>query len=223
MAIFDEPSRKPLPQPTFEDVEHAGRKGLVSIIPFVGGLASELLGLLSSPVVQRRDDWFADLQLRLRELESRVEGFKLDDLENNEQFISATLQATQAAMRTHQSEKLEALKNAVVNVAIGQAPEKDLQLIFLNLVDNFTPTHLAVLRDFNAKDHPNRGLFRQQRDLTDQVVRDLHDRGLLRDTRPLAARGREDDPEALVIYDWEVTSLGKQFLSFIKPPEEGRR
>jgi hypothetical protein len=46
MAIFDEPSRDPLPQPTFEDVAHAGRKGLLSMIPLVGGVGSELVGLL---------------------------------------------------------------------------------------------------------------------------------------------------------------------------------
>jgi hypothetical protein len=65
--------------------------------------------------------------------------------------------------------------------------------------------------DFDTKGHPNRTQFREQRDLTDQVVCDLRDRGLLRDTRALAARER-DAPEALVIYDWEVTNLGRQFL-----------
>ncbi len=61
MAIFDEPSRQPLPHPTFEDVKHSVGKGLASMIPFVGGAGSELIGLLSSPVAQRRDDWFEDL------------------------------------------------------------------------------------------------------------------------------------------------------------------
>jgi hypothetical protein len=37
------------------------------MIPFVGGVGSELLGLLSSPVAERRDDWFADLERRLRD------------------------------------------------------------------------------------------------------------------------------------------------------------
>ena len=106
MPIFDEPSRQPLPQPTFEDVAHAGRKGLLSLIPFVGGVGSELLGLLSSPVAERRDDWFADLERRLRDLKGRVQGFRFDDLGQNQQFVSATLQATQAALRTHQAEKL---------------------------------------------------------------------------------------------------------------------
>jgi len=147
------------------------------MIPLVGGGASELLGLLSSPVGQRRDDWLSDLERRLHDLEGRVDGFRFDDLGNNQQFVSATLHATQAALRTHQAEKLEALQNAIVKVALARAPSDDLQLIFLNLVDAFTPTHLQVLRHFLATDAANIERFRAQRDLTDQVVSDLNDRG----------------------------------------------
>jgi hypothetical protein len=218
MSIFDEPSRKPLPQPTFEDIEHAGRKGLVSLFPVLGGIASELLGVLSSPVAQRRDDWLSDLQRRLLALEGQVNGFRFDDLGKNPQFVSAVLQANNAALRTHQSEKLTALQNAVVNVAVAKAPSEDMQQIFLNLVDGFTPTHLQVLKHFQGKRQASPVAWREQRDLTDQAVYDLHERGLLRDTRPLAARNR-DSPESLVIYDWEVTNLGRQFLQFIESPE----
>jgi len=31
-VIFDEPSRQPLPQPTFEDVKYAARTGLISMV-----------------------------------------------------------------------------------------------------------------------------------------------------------------------------------------------
>jgi hypothetical protein len=204
MAIFDEPSRQPLPQPSFEDVTHAARKGLLSMIPFVGGVASELLGLLSSPVAERRDDWFADLERRLRDLEGRVDGFRFADLRQNEQFVSATLQATQVALRTQHPEKLEALQNAILNVAVATAPQDDdQQIIFLHLIDRFTPTHIQVLRYFQSRDQSNLARFRERRDLTDQVVRDLHDSGLLADTRPYIARNR--DSEALVNYNWEVT------------------
>ena len=128
MAIFDEPSRNPLPEPTREDFQRAGLKGLISLVPVAGAVASELLGVASAPVAQRRDDWLSDLERRLREVEGCVQGFRLEDLGKNPQFISATMQATQAASRTHQSEKLEALQNAVVNVALGKPPTEDLRL-----------------------------------------------------------------------------------------------
>lgn len=217
MAIFDEPSRGDLPQPTFEDVAHAGGKGLLSIIPFVGGVGSELVGLLSSPVAQRRDAWLEDLERRLRELENGVEGFRFDNLGTNEQFVSAVLQATQSALRSHQAEKLDALRNAVLNVAIGTEPFEDLQLIFLNFVDTFTPTHLRVLRFFQDRGGDLEAL-RRQRDVSDQAVRDLRDRGLVNDTRPYVARNR-DTNDALVMEPWELSNFGRQFLAFITSPE----
>jgi hypothetical protein len=221
MAIFDEPSREPLPQPTFEDAAYASRKGLVSMIPFVGGVGAELVGLLTSPVAQRRDAWLEDLERRLHDLEGRVDGFRFDDLGQNEQFVSATLQATQAALRTHQKEKLAALRNAVMNVAVAKAPSENLQVVFLNLVESFTPMHLEILRFFQHRETAALEELRRRGDLSDLVVRDLNDRGLIKDTRPYIARNR-DAPESLVFYQWDVTNLGKQFLEFITSPEKNK-
>jgi hypothetical protein len=123
-------------------------------------------------------------------------------------------------MRTHQAEKLEALRNAVLNVAVGIGPSDDLRLVFLNFVDTFSPTHIQLLTLFNSKDRSGRVNFRDRQDLTDQVVRDLRDRGLLRDTRAYVAQGRESS-DPLVVYDWEVTNLGRQFLKFIASPLSG--
>jgi hypothetical protein len=150
MPLFDEPSRQPLPQRTFEDVKYVGRKGIASMIPFAGGTLSELLGLLSTPVSQRRDDWFTDLERRLKELETKVKGFHFDDLSQNEVFVSAILIATQGALRTHEAKKLEALKNAVLNVALGVDVNVNRQVQFLSWVDQFTTTHLVVLQLFGS-------------------------------------------------------------------------
>jgi len=186
--------------------------------PFLGA-GVKLFDVVTAPLRGKRmSDWCEELRLRLNELSQRVEGLTPEALAASDPFVSAFAEATQAALKTHQAEKLEALRNAVLNVAIGSAPSEDLQRMFLSLVDSFTPTHLAVLRDFATKGQPNRLQFRKQRDLTDQIVSDLRDRGLLRDTRPLAAR-EMDSPEALVMYEWEVTNFGRQFLEFIKSPQ----
>ena len=148
MAIFDEPSRAALPQPRVEDMTRAGAKTLVSMITFVGGAGAELIGLLSSPVGLRRDAWLEDLERRLRDLESEIAGFRFEDLAQNEQFVSATLVATQAALKTHQQEKVQALRNAVLHVALGHEPDSDRQQQFLALVDRFTAAHLTLLRFF---------------------------------------------------------------------------
>jgi len=183
----------------------------------------KLFDLITAPLRGKRmSDWCEELRLRLNELSRKVEALTPEALATSDPFVSIFAHATQAALRTHQAEKLEALRNAVLNVAVGRGPSEDLQLIFLNFADTFTPVHLQVLVHFQNKDRANVARFRSQRDLTDLAVSDLRDRGLLRDTRPYAARERES-PEALIIYDWEVSQLGKQFLEFIKSPEVEKR
>ncbi len=83
--------------------------------------------------------------------ERLVAGLTPEALSKNEAFVSALAQATQSAMKTN-SEKLEALRNAVLNIALGNSPADDLQAIFLNLVDSFTTVHLQLLRLYL---HPN--------------------------------------------------------------------
>ena len=214
--IFRRPSQDPLPEDlSIEDVGHAAVQAVTSLVP---GLSNALALVLVPPLIQRRNDWLKDLESRLRELENQVRDFHFDDLQHNEQFVSATLQATQVALRAHHTEKLEALRNAVLNVAISRSPSEDLQLIFLNLIDRFTPMHLNILRFCLDRTIASKG-FQGQRDLTDLVVRDLHDCGLIDDTRPFAARNR-DPIESLIHYHWPVSTLGRQFLGFITSPEK---
>jgi hypothetical protein len=45
-------------------------------------------------------------------------------LAQNEQFLDTIIQATSYAIKTSEAEKLNAFKNAVVNTAIDEAPDK---------------------------------------------------------------------------------------------------
>lgn len=105
------------------------------------------------------------------ELEGECEGLQMKALQKNDLFVSAVLQATLIAHRSHQAERLEALKNAVPNIATFDDSSDDVRMIFLNLIDIFTPTYLRVLRFFQDEDNSQREAFRRQRDLTDQVAR----------------------------------------------------
>ena len=81
---------------------------------------------------------------------AKCRAFKFENLRDNEQFVSAMIQATQSAAKTHRKEKLEALRNAVVNIALGHKQIEDLQAIFLKHVDSFTPVHLELFRFFST-------------------------------------------------------------------------
>jgi hypothetical protein len=129
------------------------------------------------------------------------------------------IQATQSAGRTHRKEKLEALRNAVLNIALGHKPSEDLQAIFMNLVDSFAPVHLELLRFCQHDNAHDRERFRSERYVSDQAIMDLLSRGLIQDTRAYAARCRDSD-EALVINEWRVSDLGKQFINLVTNPPE---
>ena len=69
-----------------------------------------------------------------------------DRLRDNPAFQATFLQAAQIAARTLQSEKLEALKNAIVNSAMAHDLDENLRQIFLHYIERFTALHLALLK-----------------------------------------------------------------------------
>jgi hypothetical protein len=195
----------------------------ISSVPILGGPASELFGTLVAPIIgRRRDDWFEKLRLCVNDLIRRVDGLTFESLSQNEAFISATLQATSVALRTHSSEKLQALRNAVLNVAAGVGPDDDLQSIFVSLVDSLTPLHLRLLAQFKQQT-PVRIMDAPEwlkADACPQAAKELLDRGLIggpshlvpnRDLLIIGENGR-------YTFTVGLTLLGKAFLSFITAP-----
>lgn len=136
------------PEATLEDRLHTLVKAGIASIPVVGAAASELFTvILAPPLEKRRVEWMNDVAERLKELEERGE-LNLEDLQDNEIFITTVMQASQAAIRNHQSEKREALRNAVLNAALPHAPEESLQQYFITLIDTFTVEHIRLLDFF---------------------------------------------------------------------------
>jgi len=226
---------KEKPKQTASDVGHALAKGVLSGVPWVGGLASEIFNLvIAPPLTKRRDEWLNSIAEGLQELEEKIKVFKIENLAQNEMFITTAMQASQAAMRNHQKEKLEALRNAVLNAALPNAPEEDLQLIFLGYVDTLTTWHLRILKLFdnpvewfkqNGKKFPDvlmGGLehvltaaypeLRGQRGFFDQIFKDLYERGLTNtETLHTTMTGT-----GLVAQ--RTTEIGRVFISFITSP-----
>lgn len=200
------------------DYAHTLVKAGLSALPHIGGSAAELFALIIAPPLEkRRDDWLRDLADVVKKLEQRKPGIEPHDLSKNDAFISATLQATQIAMRTHQADKRGCLKNALFHVATETSTDDDTQAFFLALIDAFTVTHIEILRLFgNRAAFPTPGIraLEANRKLTDPIVLDLNARGLLNDLRPFAARMREP-LQSLVTDSWTLSALGVRFLGFI--------
>ena len=159
---------------------------------------------------------------KLQELETS--GLKLEELQKNEEFVSAVMHASQIALRTHQKAKLDALRNAIVNVAKGQAPDEALQNVFLNLVDSFTELHLEILKVFQAPSPPpsmsvgglnsvlehNIPRLRGHRELYDQLWKDLYSRGLVN------TDGLHMTMSGSGLGQKRTTGIGDAFLKFIE-------
>ena len=229
----NEPSRPP--KESVGDHGHALTRAGLGAIPFVGQAAVELFNkVITPPIEKRRDEWRRTVGERLDDLEKRG-ALNLDDLADNESFGTTVLQASYAAIRNHQNEKLNALRNAVLNSALPSPPDESLQQVFLNLVDTFTVWHLRLLDllenpvrwfqvhgegppsiHIGSLDSVIEAAFPElqgKRDFYDQVVKDLHDRGLIEIESVhtiMSGRGLMEE---------RASSMGLQFLRFIRAPE----
>lgn len=86
------------------------------------------------------------LQPILSNLQRR--GVSPESLFRDEQFVSALVLAMQSATKTGQAKKIESLRNAVLNTALGKEPDANRQQAFFALVDRFSETHLILLQFF---------------------------------------------------------------------------
>jgi hypothetical protein len=218
-------------KPGPKDIAYALAKAGVSQIPIVGAVASELLGLIVTPPMEKRKQkLITEIGEKLRELES-TKSLQLDDLSKNDQFIDTVAQATALALKTSDQEKIIAFKNAIFNTALGETPDKTLSQIFLSLIDRFTTLHIQILRLFdNPQDwfrqHHQRppalaigGLshviiaaypdLNNQQDLMNIVWNDLQAAGL-HNTPSMNATMTGDG-----LMQSRLTTMGRQFLQYI--------
>ena len=220
-----------LPQKTIDDHFHLAARTVLSAIPTLGGAALELFNaVIAPPLEQRRNRWLNELAQRLDALE-KEKRLKIEDVVNNDEFISAVMHATTVAVRNHQHEKIEALRNAVLNSALGQNPSDVKSAMFLAFVDQFTVWHLLVLRELSALD-TRQGQSRPPKTSIEEITRVVLERiAEMRAQQPLAEFIVEDLCRKGLLF-WsgglsvtyipngttQVTPLGQEFLKFISEP-----
>jgi hypothetical protein len=221
------------PQPTEVDTAQAVARVGIAAIPAIGGSINEFLSLVLAPAVaRRRDEWFKELADDFDQMEKKVEGFKVEKLIDNEAFVSATIQATVIAIRTHQHEKREYLRNALLNIAKGMTPDEIKQQFFLNAIEAFTPTHIRALNviwrgaslkvnwDYNSIPIPQRtygaaiGIsapeVKGQTSLIVAFLADLRNRGF----------SNLSGPDLAFPQGSAITNFGIEFLNFVLSPED---
>ena len=219
---------------TIGDAGHAIARAGLSALPLVGGPAVELFqNLVTPPLDKRRVEWMQEIGERLHKLETEGR-IRIDDLREDPVFIDTVMMASQAALRTSQAEKKAALRNAILNSALPNAPEVSRRQMFVDLIESLTEWHLRLLKVFQdpaawfksnpatpfnvsfgglstVVEHAVPGL-RGKREFYDQLWRELHANGLV-NTDGLHTTMTGDGLMAK-----RTTAHGDAFIKFISDP-----
>lgn len=145
------------PDEDFADTVHNLVRMALGTTPIVGGTAAEVFNWIVTPPVQKRlAAWRKEIARRLMDLIREAEDVRaeIERLLSDEQFTSTVIEATQIAVATHSAEKLEALRNAVVNVAAGIEIGEIERSLFLRYVDELSEMHLRILAYGNGSVRP---------------------------------------------------------------------
>jgi hypothetical protein len=205
----------------------------LSAVPVVGSaLQIALNDLAGRRLAERRTRWLNDLAAKVYQLEEQIGDFAR--LTNEDAFMDALTTAAQIADRTSRIEKLEALRNAVVNSVTPDAPDLDTQQLFFDMIDRFTPTHVRMLKllsdppgwfERSGIPRPNISVgpkaaiieagmpeLAGRRDLIDRYAGPLTTAGLINQalTGMLSSSG---------LWASGTTPLAAEFLAFIADPE----
>lgn len=226
--------RNPPQKGTGREIVEATVQGAAGMVPVVGDpLAVAFAVAMGWTYNKRMAQWLEDLAAAVTELQEERDNLSFDDLADDPVFADAVINATRAAQASHSDEKLEALRNGVLNSIGPGAAEVDMQSRFFRLIEQFTSAHLTILRfladpvawfDERSLDRPNLmaggrahilelGIpeFRGRRDWYDLLAGDLQSAGLASPNLHVVMTGSG-------VWAPGLTPLGAQFLAFVTEP-----
>jgi len=134
-----------IPKKANSDAAYSATKAISNLIPLVGGTVTEIFcSIVNSPIEKRRNEWIQEVVDTLEKLEAQRNGI-VQELANNEEFISLLIAASVHAFKTHLIDKRNKLKAALIN-SIDANLSYDVKQIYLNFIDELTLTHIELLK-----------------------------------------------------------------------------
>lgn len=134
-----------VPEDDGDALANAIVKSIVGGMPIVGPALTEIVGLTGNNYQRRVDHWIHQITGVVNRLNDM--NITVQNLQQNEAFFSFLLHATPIAIKNHQAEKIEALRNAMLSVADEKKFEdEDMAFTFLRYIDELSVTHLKLLR-----------------------------------------------------------------------------
>jgi hypothetical protein len=220
MTIFDTRANR-YPEADDADIAASLGRAILEEIPGFKSVVKFLSVYVQPELTRRQVEWLKDFS---NDFDRFKEQFSPEVLGKNEAFVTMFVRATRIAAGTHQEEKRKMLRNALMKIVTGKAPSDDLQQVFFNAVDDFTPSHVKVLKILWTGEQElirsNRfsgiGTYRHiienivpdlknQQSLVQSILTDLRNRGFstLNEADDSAGGGTR------------VTNLGIEFLHFV--------
>ena len=214
------------PSGTSGDTAHLIARAVITAMPGIGGTALEMFNaIVVPPLERRRNEWMEHMAQAFEELQKRVT--RLEDLQNNEGFIDVVIKASRIAVSDNQKEKIDALKNAIINAGTTESIDRALQQIFLGYIDTFSVWHFKILELLNNPP-ASFGIQSQNEfapvgslDMVQRVIPELRGREQFFTFvwKDLYTKGLVNQ-EVIVVRPGStyLTSYGSQFVAFINLP-----
>jgi len=93
-----------IPKGERSDIVYGIFKGGITLVPGGGPISEVFASIVIPPYQKRVNEWIQTIAISLVELQDRYEDWNLEELSQNEQFITIVAHATQTAVRNHQKE-----------------------------------------------------------------------------------------------------------------------
>lgn len=138
--------------PTVESESDKTYRLVEAVASLVPAGTTLLQSIVTPPIQRRLEAWIDKVEERLSMLH-QARRLDLDELANREEFSALLLRTVHIAAATSQKEQLEALQNFTVNVALKPDISEDELYIILDVISNYTPSHVKVLT-FYHDPHP---------------------------------------------------------------------
>lgn len=226
------------PQPGISDHVYQLAHLTAGVLPVFGSTIQTILEIFGPPIDRRKEVWCEQMADAVRRLQSEY-SVSVDALASDPTFVDIVVRITDAAIRTSEQKKHQALQNALINAGASIGVDQEQRIMFIRFVAELQDVHIGVLELFrdpiewfrrHGKQWPSRTagghedtLRRAFPELAEreyfvrQVWRDLRTRGLvelddLGGTVSGAALGR-----------CQLSSFGVQFLKFISEPMPDRQ
>jgi hypothetical protein len=130
------------------DVWHGLAKVTLGALPVLGPAVAELFQIaIITPAQLRQTQWQIAVAEVLNRLITNVEGLSVENLANNEDFLTTVVATSHMAMKTSQIEKIRMLQAAIYRSGSGLKLQAFIQNTFLQIIERYVPEHVVLLRE----------------------------------------------------------------------------